>query len=592
MALQIWLPLNGNLNNQGLTNITVTNSGTTVDTSGKIGSCYNFDGASCIKTNYVESFGTGDFSLCAWIYLVQTSGKTYQQIIGNKSTGGTSVGCAIYWNQTQKKFLWSTADGTNATEIWTSDTFDDIIYDSWHHIAMIRNNSDSSKGYFYIDGVRKNIASVPAIRNISSSTSTFSIGQCNNSTTAAYYFTGKINDVRVYDHALSPREVAEIAKGLVLHYPLNREGFGQDNLHKNSYALTTNWTLDQATVSNGVATITPTTNSDRRIYQMPANGGWTWQANTKYTASIEAKSSDGGKLVFCPYGGNASNSSAIDVTSEWKRYSYSFTTSSSPTTGSMTYSVSQSSGVTLQLRLPKLELGEKATPWMPHSSDTLYSAMGLNSNIVYDCSGYKHDGTLSGVSYDQETPRYSVAMKFPENASTVTVSPCFSSGQTINEMSVSVWFKTNTLNSTAPNMFSLGENSFFRARIANATGVWYYIRVGTTQCASTYACKTLTDNLWHLFTITFNNGVVCVYIDGAQVGTTNHSSTATYLTCSNVGTTWHLAGYTANSENFIGSLSDFRVYTTALTAQQVLELYQTPISLAYNGVLLSAELQE
>jgi len=37
MALQVWLPLNGNLNNQGLSNVTVTNNGATVDNNGKIG---------------------------------------------------------------------------------------------------------------------------------------------------------------------------------------------------------------------------------------------------------------------------------------------------------------------------------------------------------------------------------------------------------------------------------------------------------------------------------------------------------------------------------------------------------------------------
>ena len=42
MALQVWLPLNGNLNNQGLANVTVSNSGATVNSAGKIGSCYAF----------------------------------------------------------------------------------------------------------------------------------------------------------------------------------------------------------------------------------------------------------------------------------------------------------------------------------------------------------------------------------------------------------------------------------------------------------------------------------------------------------------------------------------------------------------------
>ena len=46
MGLQIWLPLNGNLNNQGINKtITITNNGATVDTNGKIGQCYSLNGS-------------------------------------------------------------------------------------------------------------------------------------------------------------------------------------------------------------------------------------------------------------------------------------------------------------------------------------------------------------------------------------------------------------------------------------------------------------------------------------------------------------------------------------------------------------------
>ena len=46
MSLRVWLPLNGNLNNYGISDITVTNNGATVDNNGKIGKCYKFDGTS------------------------------------------------------------------------------------------------------------------------------------------------------------------------------------------------------------------------------------------------------------------------------------------------------------------------------------------------------------------------------------------------------------------------------------------------------------------------------------------------------------------------------------------------------------------
>lgn len=229
MALRVWLPLIGSLENKGLSGTKPENSGAVVDSSGKLGSCYSFGGSNFIDTKFVENFGTGDFTVSAWIYIIQTAGKTYQCIVGNKARAANSAGFSIYWNQNQKKFMWSTADGSATTEIWTSETFDSIVYNSWHHIAMVRNSSDPKKGYFYFDGIRKEIASVPAIRNVSTST-TVKIGSITPVDTA-YYFTGKINDVRIYDHALSAREVQEISKGLVAHYPLNDPDLSSNKLY-------------------------------------------------------------------------------------------------------------------------------------------------------------------------------------------------------------------------------------------------------------------------------------------------------------------------------------------------------------------------
>lgn len=44
MALKVWLPLNGNLNNKGIGTVNISNNGAIVSTEGKIGSCYLFDG--------------------------------------------------------------------------------------------------------------------------------------------------------------------------------------------------------------------------------------------------------------------------------------------------------------------------------------------------------------------------------------------------------------------------------------------------------------------------------------------------------------------------------------------------------------------
>lgn len=53
MALRVWLPLNGTLENKGISNVTVTNNNVTIDNNGKIGKCYYFNGSSyCYENTY------------------------------------------------------------------------------------------------------------------------------------------------------------------------------------------------------------------------------------------------------------------------------------------------------------------------------------------------------------------------------------------------------------------------------------------------------------------------------------------------------------------------------------------------------------
>ena len=191
MALIVWLPLNGNLNNQGLDgDITVTNSGATVDNNGKIGKCYSFTTSQYIELSNLPFSSLTHCSISFWI----------------KVTGKGSSGWLPFTGQSTSYYLLATSAGTGA------------FYNSTNNVG--------TNGKFYIDGVK---GTTPAAMNewhhyvvtdVNLSTWTkFYI----NKYSAAWNFTGSVNDVRIYDHCLSKKEVKEISQGLVLHYKLDDE---------------------------------------------------------------------------------------------------------------------------------------------------------------------------------------------------------------------------------------------------------------------------------------------------------------------------------------------------------------------------------
>lgn len=184
---------------------------------------------------------------------------------------------------------------------------------------------------------------------------------------------------------------------------------GGRNLLKDSEGLgDSSWGKDFASVSNGVATLTCQSSGDNaRIYQLPANGYWIWKANQSYTVSVEAKASvDGLKMYFAAYG-ISKYSSAISLTTEWKRYTWT-AEGTSASASSMSFFVNNnSSGGTVQFRKPKLELGNKATDWTLSPEDVQAKKSVHTISSAYLTSGSTY-ATILGYAEEGKTITYTV----------------------------------------------------------------------------------------------------------------------------------------------------------------------------------------
>lgn len=78
---------------------------------------------------------------------------------------------------------------------------------TWHHIAVVLA---SSNGHVYIDGVKKTTFGRDSNFKSPNFNQDFHI---KHSPTPH-----KINDFRIYDEALSDKEVKKLTQGLILHY--------------------------------------------------------------------------------------------------------------------------------------------------------------------------------------------------------------------------------------------------------------------------------------------------------------------------------------------------------------------------------------
>ena len=136
MSLQVWLPLNGNLNNNGLSTGSITNYGATVDNSGKFGKCYNFDGTDDAILVPFNSFVTDEWSFSVWFYKSGLSSKNYDTIFGGPSG-----------------FEIETRDGAGTEPVIVGLNWDRISFpyefNKWNHLVVTRNSTETK---WYLNG--------------------------------------------------------------------------------------------------------------------------------------------------------------------------------------------------------------------------------------------------------------------------------------------------------------------------------------------------------------------------------------------------------------------------------------------------------
>ncbi len=240
MSLIGWWKLDGNAYDSSPSANNGAATGMTYDSSyGKIGQGGNFTGSRATYIDITQIDITTHHSMAFWMY-----GNTLNP--GNP-TGSMMMGVF----NTTTHFMYA-ADNTRfqindgTTERTWDNTNDVDYYHRWRHVVILFKPSEL---HLFIDGVAQ--VSNPQVYD---GTFTFSnIGAPY--TTTSYDFVGNLNDIRIYDHILSTKEIISLAEAKVLHWQFSheRDTSGEQVLDSSGYER--HATLDASTpVWSGIDT--------------------------------------------------------------------------------------------------------------------------------------------------------------------------------------------------------------------------------------------------------------------------------------------------------------------------------------------------
>lgn len=606
MGLQIWLPLNGSIYNQGLDGDAITNSsGITYASIGKIGSQSLLSGSMTTSKNYLGYEGT----ICFWIYITENSNRG--MLYGNSDTG------ASLYNRKWSLFLYPTRndlhcwgcqkDSKNSSPngIWQ---LNGVIPDNkWTHICITHNRSMQ---YIYINGIQ-----VAHKEWDSSGDITFDVSTPLMKNDVGRY----LQDYRIYDNCLSPKQVKEISKGLICHYSLGEvDGkIGGRNLIKNGKGnVKAGFFKNFPTVTDEYGEFT--LKSKKTYATIDLNGGfvygcrdyivgekYTWSYDIMYiawnfpTGSNRGEFWMGQRYINAPSGETATGAwrgvtqHNLPVVGQngcelnkWYHIKQTVTIPQQASSnvgqhGAISFYNSNANveaSFTARIKNVKFEKSSTATSWTPAPEDDA----SFYDNVIYDTSGYCNNGSVTDSTcptWSSDTPRYKGSYVFNGNKQVIDTPNVFHQ----EDITISFWFKRLKDTNTRQFLFTIWEG--FSCELTADDIPLFRIATDVSHAVDALSDKKITVNDgWTHFCGVYKNGEYSnIYING-QLKKSVSSASKIYwnIHSSKIGI------YNSLNTYYNGQISDVRIYATALSDSDILELYQSSASVDNNGNLMLA----
>lgn len=572
MALVAWWPLNNDFRDYSGNNYHLSNQNISISNGGKIGNCCAFNGVANQKL-YRQSFPENgkEFTWSCWVY--QTGETTTRQFILSQGRDVVPYGINISNINNQINIF---IGGNNLLTLTYS------LLNKWTHIALCGKDG---KGKLYLNGEMKLEFSYSEIL-FTNSQNAFVIGKmAHNFTSDSTYFPfkGKINDVRVYNHFLSVKEIKEIYRTKVLHYNFNNQ-FEEPTVNiKNSVSYSTaekgsNYFVKKETDS---------------WYQGVSLPSTTVTPGKTYTWSFEVKSD----MEFshhwdanCTANNYTGNDAAMG------------TTAKPQTTGKYT-----NIGKWQQVFLTVTVNADAVSPYLHHaycppaisrSNIKIYTrnhqleekdhvtlhTKGTRNLKIGDSSGYRNHGTIiasNSPAWVKETNIGCGSFKF-NGSNKISLTSNFLNKES-QEWSVCAWLKLNANNITQT---LVNLNQGCQITLSETTKAINYINNGANDWYK-YSSGTIPTNQWIHLAFTFNqqNDIVRIYLNGTNVTGTGPNKESTKVP---VGIPSTIEFF----NSFNGLCSDLRIYATQLADSDIKELYNVKAAVSKNGKFFINEISE
>ena len=619
MSLQVWLPLNGELNNLGIAEAPPAATYTVNYSEGKIGA-KAMNSGTVLKFTPSCFMKSTKYSLAFWVK---------SNVTTSTSTVWWKV-CRLGYTDTTVHTVYTADSGRYKLEYNPEyNVYCDTTL--WHHLVFL---VDGAKITAYLNGA---LVGSATSNNTERILSYIELGGSTNV---------HLNDFRLYDHILSPKEIKEISQGLIVHYSLRDRylessnnlstyptpgsnvstSYGWDStLHPDAISVA-GWSVGYnggvevpntgyhaywKLIDNIPTIVFPKRNS---IINKPSRWLGISQStgiqdklspNLTYTISVEARADTPnmtialGLYYYITGGSRAFHDGCVEKTlsTEWQRISWTYTTGANIDTSqtAIVYIYGHHGSVegTSYIRNIQIELNDHATP---------YTSSNYIGNNVIDCSGYNNTGIVTGklaVVPTETGGRNTYCTKF--NGSSYI--NCGRGAMVKDAITVTCWGYMDD--------WSKYSSSSYRLMSCTEGGGWNFepssnkinFACGTGVSANTYKSATATTTWaslapgWHMFSGTYDGFTTKIYIDGILSGTNAGYTTKTplYYNATNsifLGAESTSSATTPTGNFFVGKLSDVRIYSTALSESDIADLYNNAVSIDNEQNIFAYEFNE